>query len=150
VNQTLSGSDLFGAVILRITVRGYFRIFAAAKLLLTGAPKHGFTAPRPAVSAASRDLPTELRKESPMSQPKPSTNLPEFCVGDFVTLAQPIFLKLFPDKTVPAGEYARIVDIDPEAPSDLVLQLVRPFDYLRCWRNHIPAKTDMVTLLLRC
>jgi hypothetical protein len=83
-----------------------------------------------------------------MPKPKPSTNPPEFCVGDFVTLAQPIFLKLFPDKTVPAGEYARIVDIDPEAPSDLVLKLVRPFEWLRFSRNHIPAKADSVELFL--
>jgi hypothetical protein len=71
-----------------------------------------------------------------------------FKVGDIVALGEGVYLRAF-DVTVPAGELAMIVDVDPESPDDLLLKLRRTFDRLWPWKNHIPATATAVTLRLR-
>ena len=78
-----------------------------------------------------------------------TTNAKPFRLGDVVMLAEDVRLKGFPGKTIPAGEPGIITDVDPEASNELMVRLVRRFDWLWCWRSMIPITADRVTLRLR-
>jgi len=67
----------------------------------------------------------------------------ELSVGDVVALTESIAMPYF-GETIEAGEIGTILDIDPEAPDNLVLVLERYHARLHNQRNLIDAKASAV------
>jgi hypothetical protein len=77
-----------------------------------------------------------------------TTNPTPFLEGDYVALREDLHLRPL-QFTIPAGEIGRVIDVDPDDESHLLLQMLRHFDELNCWRNLSPARSHGVRLMLR-
>jgi hypothetical protein len=81
-----------------------------------------------------------------MTKRKNARKTGKFRVGDIVKFAYDHYTVL---GVVPYDEVAQVIDVDPLDRKKLCVLPVRRLDFLRCWRNVVPATAADVVLIGR-